>query len=58
MIDRAMPIAIHVPGGTPTVGAPAPYAELRDAAGAPVRLSALWSGASRGTALVFLRHFG
>jgi len=42
----------------PTVGAPAPDAELRDASGAPVCLSALWSGASGGAALVFLRHFG
>lgn len=51
----SLPLAATHP---PAVGRPAPDATLPDAAGTPVRLSDHWRAASRGLALVFVRHFG
>lgn len=39
-------------------GAAAPNATLADSDGQIVRLSTIWSTASRALALVFVRHFG
>ena len=42
----------------PLAGSAAPDLALRDAADAELRLSALWGGAPRALALVFVRHIG
>ena len=42
----------------PDVGEPAPNASVQTLNGDAVDLSTLWSGADRGLALVFLRHYG